>query len=66
MYCFLGKEFGNLFFPGQVPPKFFFLVSSGPIPRSLMVVPLKQNIFSRHIPEMGDMPIASMYDQCAL
>ncbi len=37
---FLGKAFLDLFFPGEGPPKFFFSISSGPAPRSLMVVPL--------------------------
>ena len=29
----------NLFFPGEGPSRFFFSISSGPLPRSLIVVP---------------------------
>ncbi len=40
IYFFLGKAFQDLFFPGEGPPRFFFFsISSGPPPRSLMVVP---------------------------
>ncbi len=35
-----GKTLWNLFFPGEGPPNCFSLFSSGPAPRSLMVVPL--------------------------
>ena len=29
----------TVFFPGEGPPKFFFSISSGPTPRSLLGVP---------------------------
>ena len=38
-YYFLETASQNLFFPGEGPLKLFFLISSGPTPRSLMVVP---------------------------
>ncbi len=41
-YFFLGKAFWDLFFPGEGPPRFFFLDFLWASPRSLMVIPLRK------------------------
>ena len=53
---FLGTAFRNLFFPGDGPTRFFFSISFGPPPRSLMVVPLVHERIYFLVPLCGTYP----------